>query len=41
MKITYRDMNMGGMVRQVPLSAFTDIKYSSTYAGIKRKIRSV
>jgi multidrug efflux pump subunit AcrB len=37
MKITYRDMNMNGMVRQVPLSAFTDIKYSSTYAGIKRK----
>ena len=37
MKITYRDMNMGGEVRQVPLSAFTDIRYSSTYAGIKRK----
>jgi multidrug efflux pump len=37
MKITYRDMNMGGKVRQVPLSAFTEIKYSSTYAGIKRK----
>jgi len=37
MKITYRDMNMGGKVRQVPLSAFTDIKYASTYAGIKRK----
>ncbi len=37
MKITYRDMNMNGMVRQVPLSAFTDIRYSSTYAGIKRK----
>jgi multidrug efflux pump len=37
MKITYRDMNMGGMVRQVPLSSFTDISYSSTYAGIKRK----
>lgn len=37
MKITYRDMNMGGLVRQVPLSSFTDIKYSSTYAGIKRK----
>ncbi len=37
MKITYRDMNMGGKVRQVPLSAFTDIRYSSTYAGIKRK----
>ncbi|HEX5003114.1 MAG TPA: efflux RND transporter permease subunit, partial [Bacteroidia bacterium] len=37
MKITYRDMSKGGMVRQVPLSAFTDIQYSSTYAGIKRK----
>jgi multidrug efflux pump subunit AcrB len=37
MKITYRDMNKNGMVRQVPLSAFTDIRYSSTYAGIKRK----
>ncbi|MBL0342337.1 MAG: efflux RND transporter permease subunit [Bacteroidetes bacterium] len=37
MKVTYRDMNMGGLVRQVPLSSFTDIKYSSTYAGIKRK----
>ncbi len=37
MKITYRDMNMGGMIRQVPLSSFTDIKYSSTFAGIKRK----
>ncbi|MFN5325175.1 MAG: efflux RND transporter permease subunit [Bacteroidota bacterium] len=35
--ITFRDMNMGGMVRQVPLSAFADINYSSTYASIKRK----
>jgi len=30
-------MSKGGMVRQVPLSAFTDIQYSSTFAGIKRK----
>ena len=37
LKITYRDMSKGGMVRQVPLSAFTDIQYSSTFAGIKRK----
>jgi multidrug efflux pump len=37
LKITYRDMSKGGMVRQVPLSAFTDIEYSSTFAGIKRK----
>lgn len=35
--ITYRDMNMGGQIRQVPLSAFADVKYSSTYSGIKRK----
>ena len=35
-KITYRDMNMGGIVRQVPLSAFCEIQYSSTYGGIKR-----
>ncbi len=35
--ITYRDMNMGGMIRQVPLSAFADVQYTSTYAGIKRK----
>ncbi|HYG39680.1 MAG TPA: efflux RND transporter permease subunit [Cytophagales bacterium] len=37
LKITYRDMNMGGQVRQVPLSSVADVKYSSTYGGIKRK----
>lgn len=37
LKITYRDMNMGGMVRSVPLSAVCDIRYDYTYAGIKRK----
>jgi multidrug efflux pump subunit AcrB len=30
-------MNMGGMIRQVPLSSFADVKYTSTYSGIKRK----
>jgi multidrug efflux pump subunit AcrB len=35
-KFTYRDMSMGGMVRQVPLSSFCDIAYSTTYGGIKR-----
>lgn len=35
LKITYRDM-MTGNVRQIPLSAFADIQYSSTYSGIKR-----
>ena len=37
LKITYRDMNMGGRVRSVPLSALCDIRYDYTYSGIKRK----
>lgn len=37
LKITFRDMNMGGAVRSVPLSAVSDIRYDYTYAGIKRK----
>lgn len=35
--VTYRDMNMGGMIRNVPLAAFVDIYYDYTYGGIKRK----
>jgi len=37
LKITYRDMNMGGMIRSVPLASVCDIRYDYTYAGIKRK----
>lgn len=37
LKITFRDMNMGGMVRSVPISALSNIRYDYTYAGIKRK----
>lgn len=37
MKVTYRDMGMGGIIRQVPLSSFADIHYVNTYGGIKRK----
>ncbi|HYK77370.1 MAG TPA: efflux RND transporter permease subunit [Daejeonella sp.] len=37
MKVTYRDMGMGGMIRQVPLSSFADVRYVNTYGGIKRK----
>jgi multidrug efflux pump subunit AcrB len=36
MPITYRDMGMGGVVRQVPLSAVATVEYSNSYAGIKR-----
>jgi multidrug efflux pump len=37
MNIVYRDMNMGGALRQVPLSSLAKIKYSDTYGGINRK----
>ena len=37
LKILYRDMSMGGIVRDVPLSSFAEIKYSDTYGIIKRK----
>ncbi len=37
MKITYRDMAMGGQIRQVPISSFANIEYVNTYGGIKRK----
>lgn len=37
LKITFRDMNMMGMLRSVPLSAFCNIRYENTYGGIKRK----
>jgi len=37
LKVTYRDMNMGGRVRSVPLSAVCNIRYDYTYSGIKRK----
>lgn len=35
--IVYRDMGMGGMIRQVPVSAFSSVRYATTYGGIKRK----
>ncbi|HZG00476.1 MAG TPA: efflux RND transporter permease subunit, partial [Chitinophagales bacterium] len=37
MPITYRDMNMGGAIRNVPLSAVADIKYANALGGITRK----
>lgn len=39
LKITFRDMNMGGILRSVPLSAFADVQYTNTYGGIKRKMQ--
>jgi multidrug efflux pump subunit AcrB len=37
LKITYRDLATGGSIRQVPISAFTDIRFTNTYSNIKRK----
>jgi multidrug efflux pump len=37
MKITFRDMNMGGLIRNIPLSSVCDIHYDYTYGGIRRK----
>ncbi len=37
MNITFRDMNMGGLIRQIPVSSVAKIKYSNTYGAIKRK----
>ncbi|MEY4936304.1 MAG: hypothetical protein RIS64_2663 [Bacteroidota bacterium] len=36
-KIIFRDMNMGGVLRNVPMSAIATAHYGNTYGGIKRK----
>jgi multidrug efflux pump subunit AcrB len=36
-KIIFRDMNMGGVLRNVPMSAIASVHYGNTYGGIKRK----
>jgi multidrug efflux pump len=37
MNITYRDMNLGGILRNVPLSSIADISYTTTFSQINRK----
>jgi multidrug efflux pump len=37
MNISYRDMTMGGVLRNVPLSSVADVSYSSTFSQINRK----
>jgi multidrug efflux pump len=36
LNITFRDMNMGGVLRSVPMSALADVKYTTTYGGVRR-----
>jgi multidrug efflux pump len=40
LKLTFRDMNMGGMIRSIPISSLCNIRYDYTYSGIKRKNNS-
>ena len=37
MKIVYRDMVMGGMLREVPLNSIATVSYSTTFSQINRK----
>jgi multidrug efflux pump subunit AcrB len=37
LNITYRDMTMGGVLRQVPLNSVAKISYSTTFSQINRK----
>ena len=37
LNITFRDMNMGGVLRSVPMAALADMKYTNTFGGIRRK----
>jgi multidrug efflux pump subunit AcrB len=37
MNITYRDMNLGGALRQVPLNSIADIHYATSFSQINRK----
>ncbi len=37
LSITFRDMNMGGVLRSVPMAALSEVKYTNTYGGIRRK----
>jgi multidrug efflux pump subunit AcrB len=37
LKITFRDIASGGQIRQVPISAFTNVYYTNTFANIKHK----
>lgn len=40
MNISYRDMNMGGVLRNVPLSSVASVAYSTTFSQINRKNQS-
>lgn len=37
MPVIFQDMGMNGIVRSVPVSSFANVRYATTYGGIKRK----
>ncbi len=37
LNITFRDMNMGGVLRSIPMVALADIKYTNTFGGVRRQ----
>ncbi len=37
LNITFRDMNMGGVLRSIPMGSLADIKYTNTFGGVRRK----
>jgi multidrug efflux pump len=36
LSITFRDMNMGGVLRSVPMTSLAEVKYTTSYGGIRR-----
>ncbi|MBL0005956.1 MAG: efflux RND transporter permease subunit [Saprospiraceae bacterium] len=37
LNITFRDMNMGGILRSIPMGSLADINYTNTFGGVRRK----
>ncbi|MFN4081658.1 MAG: efflux RND transporter permease subunit [Saprospiraceae bacterium] len=37
LNIVFRDMNMGGILRSVPMASLSEVRYGNTYGGIRRK----
>ena len=36
LNVTFRDMNLGGVLRSVPMAALAEVKYQNTFAGVRR-----
>ena len=36
LNVVFRDMNLGGILRSVPMAALADVRYGNSYGGIRR-----